>query len=513
MANQRVLILNFGGQYDELIARRVRECSVYSEVKPHTVSIQAIKEFNPIGIIFTGGPQSVYKENSPHPDEEIFRLGIPILGICYGCQLLAHHLGGKVVEAQSDSSREYGKTLTYFDTTCSIFQGVKERSITWMSHGDYMAEVPQGFSLVAKSDKCPNVAIADEKRKLYGVQFHPEVNHTEYGKAIIKNFLYKVCGAVGDWNMESYARIAIENIRKKVGKDEVLLALSGGVDSSVCAALFAEAVGKQLTCVFVDHGLLRKNEGDEVEEAFKKWDINLIRVNAEEKFLTALKGVTEPERKRKIIGEQFIRVFEEEGKKIGSVDYLAQGTIYPDVIESGKGEAETIKSHHNVGGLPDFVDFKEIIEPLKMLFKDEVRTLGRELGLPEYLVERQPFPGPGLGIRIIGEITKEKLELLREADYIFRDEVAKAGLEKSMNQYFAALTNMRSVGVMGDGRSYDYAIALRSVTTDDFMTADWTRIPYDVLDKVSSRIVNEVKGVNRVLYDITSKPPATVEFE
>ena len=513
MANQRVLILNFGGQYDQLIARRVRECGVYSEVKPHTISIREIKEFNPIGIIFTGGPQSVYKENSPHPDEEIFSLGVPVLGICYGCQLLAHHLGGKVVAASAVSAAEYGKTLTYFDTTCSIFQGVKELSVSWMSHGDYIAETPKGFSLVAKSEKCPNVAIADENRKFYGVQFHPEVNHTENGKEIIKNFLFKVCGAVGDWNMESYAKRCVSEIKDKVGDGKVLLALSGGVDSSVCAALFAEAVGNQLTCVFVDHGLLRKDEGDEVQAAFKKWNINLIRVNAEEKFLMALKGVTEPERKRKIIGEQFIRVFEEVGKKIGSVDYLAQGTIYPDVIESGKGEAETIKSHHNVGGLPDFVDFKEIIEPLKMLFKDEVRTLGRELGLPEYLISRQPFPGPGLGIRIIGEITKEKLNILREADYIFRDEILKAGLQDSMNQYFAALTNMRSVGVMGDGRSYDYAVALRSVTTDDFMTADWTRIPYEVLDRVSVRIVNEVKGVNRILYDVTSKPPATVEFE
>lgn len=511
--HQKVLILNFGGQYDQLIARRVRECGVYSEVKPHTMTLEEIKAFQPIGIIFTGGPQSVYKADSPHPVEGIFELGIPVLGICYGCQLLAQHLGGEVVEAVDSSAAEYGKTRTYFDTSCSIFHGIKDCGVSWMSHGDYMAKVPTGFALVAKSDKCPNVAIADEKRKFYGVQFHPEVRHTENGKEIIKNFLYRVCGAVGDWNMESYARTAVENVRKKVGGGKVLLALSGGVDSSVCAALFAEAVGKQLTCVFVDHGLLRKNEGDEVENAFKKWDINFVRVDAEERFLTALRGASEPEQKRKIIGEQFIRVFEEEGKKIGSVEYLAQGTIYPDVIESGKGEAETIKSHHNVGGLPDFVDFNEIIEPLRMLFKDEVRALGRELGLPDYLVERQPFPGPGLAIRIVGEVTKEKLELLKNADFIFREEIAKAGLEKNMSQYFAALTNMRSVGVMGDGRSYDYAVALRSVTTDDFMTADWTRIPYDVLDRVSVRIVNEVKGVNRVLYDITSKPPATIEFE
>lgn len=511
--NQKILILNFGGQYDELIARRVRECGVYSEVRPFSVPIKDIKAFDPIGIIFTGGPKSVYKESSPHPDDRIFSLNIPILGICYGCQILAHHLGGKVTEAESDSAREYGKTATFFDTSCTIFNGIKENSISWMSHGDYMAKVPEGFSLVAKSDKCPNVAIADEKRKFYGVQFHPEVNHTECGKDIIKNFLYKVCGAVGDWKMEDYAKRAVKEIRDKVKDGKVLLALSGGVDSSVAAALIAEAIGKNLTCVFVDHGLMRKNEGDEVENAFSKWDINFIRVDAEKRFLTALKGATEPEKKRKIIGEEFIRVFEEEGKKIGAVDYLAQGTIYPDVIESGKGEAETIKSHHNVGGLPDFVDFKEIIEPLRMLFKDEVRALGRELGLPEYLVSRQPFPGPGLAIRIIGEVTKEKADLLRDADFIFRDEVKKAGLEGSMSQFFAVLTNMRSVGVMGDGRSYDYAVALRSVTTDDFMTADWTRIPYELLDKVSVRIVNEVKNVNRVLYDITSKPPATVEFE
>lgn len=513
MANQKVLILNFGGQYDQLIARRVRECGVYCEVKPYDMKISEIKEFAPIGIIFTGGPKSVYKESSPHPAEGIFSLGIPVLGICYGCQLLAHHLGGKVVEAGTDKSAEYGKTATYYDINCPLFAGLPENGISWMSHGDYMEKVPEGFSLVAKSDKCPTVGIADVGRKFYGVQFHPEVNHTENGTLIIKNFLYSVCGATGDWNMENYAKTAVREIREKVGDKEVLLALSGGVDSSVAAALFAEAVGKKLTCVFVDHGLMRKNEGDEVERAFSKWDINLIRVDAETRFLSALSGVEEPEKKRKIIGAEFIRVFEEEGKKIGKVDFLAQGTIYPDVIESGKGEAATIKSHHNVGGLPDFVDFKEIIEPLRMLFKDEVRALGRELGLADYLVDRQPFPGPGLAIRIIGEVTKEKLELLREADAIFREEAEKSGLSKEMSQYFAALTNMRSVGVKGDGRSYDYAVALRSVKTDDFMTADWTRIPYELLDRVSTRIVNEVPHVNRVLYDITSKPPATVEFE
>ena len=513
MKNQKILILDFGGQYNQLIARRVRECNVYCEVKPFSTSLEEIKAFAPIGIIFTGGPNSVYEAGSPHVDTGVYSLGVPILGICYGCQLLAHELGGKVTAAQDDSAREYGKTETYFDTSCKLFKNIPAESITWMSHGDYMAQVPQGFRLVAHSAACPTVGICDEERSFYGVQFHPEVNHTVYGSEMLHNFLYEICGAVGDWTMADYKRRAIEEIRAKVGDGKVLLALSGGVDSSVAAALLAEAVGNQLTCVFVDHGLMRKDEGDEVEAAFAKWDINFIRVDAEERFLTALKGVVEPEAKRKIIGEEFIRVFEIEGKKIGSVDYLVQGTIYPDVIESGKGDAAVIKSHHNVGGLPDYVDFKEIIEPLRMLFKDEVRVLGRELGLAETLVQRQPFPGPGLGIRVIGEVTKEKLDILREADYIFRDEIAKAGLQNTMSQYFAALTNMRSVGVMGDGRTYDYALALRSVSTSDFMTADWVRIPYEVLDKVSVRIVNEVRGINRILYDVTSKPPATIEFE
>ncbi len=513
MKNQKILILDFGGQYNQLIARRVRECNVYCEVKPFSTSLEEIKAFAPIGIIFTGGPNSVYEAGSPHVDTGVYGLGVPILGICYGCQLLAHELGGKVTAAQDDSAREYGKTETYFDTSCKLFKNIPAESITWMSHGDYMAQVPQGFRLVAHSAACPTVGICDEERGFYGVQFHPEVKHTVYGSEMLHNFLYEICGAVGDWTMADYKRRAIEEIRAKVGDGKVLLALSGGVDSSVAAALLAEAVGNQLTCVFVDHGLMRKDEGDEVEAAFAKWDINFIRVDAEERFLTALKGVVEPEAKRKIIGEEFIRVFEIEGKKIGSVDYLVQGTIYPDVIESGKGDAAVIKSHHNVGGLPDYVDFKEIIEPLRMLFKDEVRVLGRELGLAETLVQRQPFPGPGLGIRVIGEVTKEKLDILREADYIFRDEIAKAGLQNTMSQYFAALTNMRSVGVMGDGRTYDYALALRSVSTSDFMTADWVRIPYEVLDKVSVRIVNEVRGINRILYDVTSKPPATIEFE
>ena len=513
MQKQKVLVLDFGGQYNQLIARRVRECHVYCEVKPYSMPLEEIRAYDPIGIIFTGGPNSVYDPAAPHVDKGVFALGVPILGICYGCQLLAQELGGEVTAAQDDSAREYGKTVTVFDPACRLFKGLPEQSVTWMSHGDYMARVPEGFSLVARSEACPTVGICDEARGFYGVQFHPEVNHTQYGQNMIRNFLFAVCGAVGDWTMSDYKREAIETVRAKVGGGKVLLALSGGVDSSVLAALLAEAVGNQLTCVFVDHGLMRLHEGDEVESAFARWDLNFIRVNAEERFLTKLAGVTEPERKRKIIGEEFIRVFEAESKKIGRVDFLAQGTIYPDVIESGKGDAAVIKSHHNVGGLPDYVDFKEIIEPLRMLFKDEVRALGRELGLADTLVNRQPFPGPGLGIRIIGEVTKDKLDILRQADFIFREEVAKAGLERTMDQYFAALTNMRSVGVMGDGRTYDYAVALRSVTTSDFMTADWTRIPYDVLDKVSNRIVNEVKGVNRVLYDITSKPPATVELE
>ena len=470
---------------------------------------------NPIGIIFTGGPGSVYEADAPHYTKEIFELGVPILGICYGCQLMADALGGSVTPAQEDSAREYGKTVTYYDTSCRLFKGLPETGISWMSHGDYMAKVPEGFALVAHSDACPNVAIANEEKGFYGVQYHPEVNHTENGTLMLRNFLYEVCHAAGDWTMGDYCKTAIASIREKVGDGKVLLALSGGVDSSVAAALLAEAVGSQLTCVFVDHGLMRKNEGDEVEAAFSKWDLHFVRMNEEERFLTALAGVTEPERKRKIIGEQFIRVFEVVGKQIGQVDFLAQGTIYPDVIESGSGKAgaAVIKSHHNVGGLPDYVDFKEIIEPLRMLFKDEVRQLGRELGLPEYLVMRQPFPGPGLGIRIIGEVTREKADILREADAIFREEIAKAGWDTRISQYFAVLTNCRSVGVMGDGRTYDYTCALRAVATDDFMTADWVRIPYEVLDRVSVRIVNEVKGINRIAYDITSKPPATVEWE
>ena len=506
-------MLDFGGQYNQLIARRVRECNVYCEVKPCTMPISEIKAMSPIGIIFTGGPSSVYAPDSPQVDPEVFRLGVPILGICYGCQLIAHHLGGRVAPASDATAREYGRTETYYDTSCALFDGLPEKGISWMSHGDYMERVPEGFSLTAHSDGCPNVAIADERRGFFGVQFHPEVNHTENGLKMIRNFLYNVCKAKGDWTMGDYCKTAVAALREKIGSGRVLLALSGGVDSSVAAALLAEAVGRQLTCVFVDHGLMRLNEGDEVEEAFRPWDINFVRVDAEERFLQRLAGVAEPERKRKIIGEEFIRVFEEEARKIGAVDFLAQGTIYPDVIESGLGNAATIKSHHNVGGLPDYVDFKEIVEPLRMLFKDEVRALGRELGLPEYLVARQPFPGPGLAIRVIGDITREKLDILRKADWVFRDELHREGADAQLSQYFAVLTGMRSVGVMGDGRTYDYTLALRAVETSDFMTADWARIPYDVLDRISVRIVNEVGNINRIVYDITSKPPATIEWE
>ena len=510
---QKVLILDFGAQYSQLIARRVREQNVYCEVKPFSITAQQVRDFAPIGIILSGGPQSVYAEGSPQVDPDLFTLGVPVLGICYGCQLLAHTLGGEVTAAQDDTAREYGKTRTVFDTSCRLFAGLREESVTWMSHGDYMAKVPAGFTLSAHSDACPTVGICDEARRFYGVQFHPEVNHTEQGAEMLRNFLYAICGATGDWTMADYRQTAIRSIRETVGTGRALLALSGGVDSSVAAALMAEAIGSQLTCVFVDHGLMRKDEGDEVEAAFSKWDIRFVRVNAEDRFLGKLAGVSDPETKRKIIGEEFIRVFEAEAKKIGTVDFLVQGTIYPDVIESGLGNSAVIKSHHNVGGLPDYVDFKEIIEPLRMLFKDEVRQLGRELGLPEYLVMRQPFPGPGLAIRVIGDITKDKLDTLREADFIFRDEVAKAGYDRQMNQYFAVLTSMRSVGVMGDGRTYDYTLALRGVTTTDFMTADWARVPYDLLDRVSTRIVNEVRGINRIVYDITSKPPATIEWE
>ena len=510
MEHELVIVLDFGGQYNQLIARRVRECGIYCEVRSYKTNISEIKALNPKGIIFTGGPNSVYLENSPTISKEIFELGIPVLGICYGCQLMAHLLGGRVESAKTS---EYGKTETYYDNDCLLFDKLQDKGISWMSHTDYVEKIPENFKITAHTADCPVAAMEYADKKLYGIQFHPEVMHTENGIEMLRNFLVKVCECKCDWNMSNYARTAIKQIREKVGNGKVLLALSGGVDSSVLAALLSKAVGNQLTCIFVDHGLMRKNEGDEVEKAFANWDVNFIRVNAKDRFLGKLDGVSEPERKRKIIGEEFIRVFEAEAKKIGAVDFLAQGTIYPDVIESGAGDAAVIKSHHNVGGLPDYVDFKDIVEPLRLLFKDEVRKLGMELGLADYLVWRQPFPGPGLAIRIIGEITEEKIEILQNADAIFREEIANAGLDRDINQYFAVLTSMRSVGVMGDARTYDYTLALRGVTTTDFMTADFARIPYEVLDKVSSRIVNEVSHINRIVYDITSKPPATIEWE
>lgn len=513
MDHQMVVVIDFGGQYNQLIARRVRECGVYCEVKSYKTTLDEIKKLAPVGIIFTGGPNSVYLETSPSISKEIFELGVPVLGICYGCQLMAHLLGGKVATCITS---EYGKTETTYDKSSKLFSAIEnmpEKAISWMSHTDYIETIPTGFRVTAHTEHCPTAAMENVEKKLYAVQFHPEVNHTEHGMEMIDSFVRNICGCTGDWTMGSYAQTAIKNIREKVGDGKVLLALSGGVDSSVAAALLAKAVGDKLTCIFVDHGFMRKNEGDEVENAFKGWGLNFVRVNAKEQFMSKLRGVSDPETKRKTIGEEFIRVFEQEAKKIGRVDYLVQGTIYPDIIESGLGDAAVIKSHHNVGGLPDYVDFKEIIEPLRMLFKDEVRALGRELGLDPVLVNRQPFPGPGLAIRIIGEITDEKLEILQNADWIFRDEIAKAGWDTQINQYFAVLTNMRSVGVMGDGRTYDYTLALRAVTTTDFMTADFARIPYDVLAKASERIINEVKSVNRVVYDVTTKPPATIEWE
>ena len=524
MEKELVIVLDFGGQYNQLVARRVRECNVYCEIYSYKTDLDKIKAMNPKGIILTGGPNSCYEEGAPTYSEELFELGIPVLGLCYGAQLMQHVLGGKVEKAPV---REYGKTDVHVNTASALFTDVSEDTVCWMSHFDYISKVAPGFDICATTADCPVAAAENPEKKLYAIQFHPEVLHTVEGTKMLSNFVYNVCHCAGDWKMDAFVENQIKAIREKVGDGKVLLALSGGVDSSVLAGLLSRAIGKQLTCVFVDHGLLRKNEGDEVENVFGKsgtFDLNFVRVNAQERYYGKLAGVTEPESKRKIIGEEFIRVFEEEAKKIGAVDFLAQGTIYPDVVESGLGgESAVIKSHHNVGGLPDYVDFKEIIEPLRDLFKDEVRKVGLELGLPEYLVYRQPFPGPGLGIRIIGDVTADKVRIVQDADFIYREEVDKAakaykeenGKEAPWvpNQYFAALTNMRSVGVMGDERTYDYAVALRAVKTIDFMTAESAEIPFAVLQTVMTRIINEVKGVNRVFYDLTSKPPGTIEFE
>ena len=508
---EKILILDFYGQYNQLIARRVRECNVYSEIVPFNTSIEKIKAKNPKGIIFTGGPASVYAENAPKCDEKIFELNIPILGICYGMQLMTHILGGEVQRADK---REYGVTKVELNNNSEIFKNFSTTNNFLMSHTDFVAKLPDGFERIASTDNCPYAAIQNTEKKFYGIQFHPEVNDSENGTQLIRDFVYNVCGCTGTWKMSSFAEETVKKLKEKIGDKKALCALSGGVDSSVAAALVNKAIGKNLTCIFVDHGLLRKNEAEEVEEVFtKQFDVNFIKVDAKNRFLSKLKDVTDPERKRKIIGEEFIRVFEEEAKKIGEVDYLVQGTIYPDVIESGLGAGATIKSHHNVGGLPEHISFKELIEPLRDLFKDEVRKVGLELGLPEFLVYRQPFPGPGLAIRIIGDITEDKLSILKEADYIFREEIAKAKLDREISQYFAVLTNLKSVGVMGDERTYDYTVALRAVKTSDFMTAKWFYIPYEILEVISSRIVNEVKHINRVVYDITGKPPATIEWE
>ena len=514
MEREKVIVIDFGGQYNQLVARRVRECNVYCEIYSFRTPPEQIKEMNPKGIILTGGPNSCYEEGAPTYSRELFQLGIPVLGLCYGAQLMMHLLGGKVEHAPV---REYGKTEVFVDTASLMFSNISEKTICWMSHFDYIAKEAPGFEITAHTVDCPVAAAENKAENLYLMQFHPEVLHTQEGTKMLRNFVRNICGCKGSWRMDSFVEESIQEIRKKVGSGKALCALSGGVDSSVAAVMLSKAIGKQLTCVFVDHGLLRDKEGDEVEAVFGpkgSYELNFIRVNAQERFYHKLAGITEPEQKRKVIGEEFIRVFEEEAKKIGTVDFLVQGTIYPDVVESGLGgESAMIKSHHNVGGLPDYVDFKEIVEPLRNLFKDEVRKAGLELGIPKYLVFRQPFPGPGLGVRIIGEVTPKKVKIVQKADAIFREEIAKAGLDQEINQYFAALTNMRSVGVMGDERTYDYAVALRAVNTLDFMTAEASEIPFSLLQRVMGRIVNEVAGVNRVFYDITSKPPGTVEFE
>ncbi len=513
MLDQRelIIVLDFGGQYTQLIARRIRECKVYCEILPYTTPAAKLQQIAPKGVVLSGGPSSVYTENAPICDKEIFNVGIPILGICYGMQLMAQTLGGNVSRADN---REYGKTaLEILEPNSPVFKNLPEKIQVWMSHGDFVAAPPPGFKALAKTDNTPVAALGSDEKKLYGVQFHPEVVHTPQGQQMLEYFLFDVCGCKGNWTMESFIEEAVREIREQVRDKKVLCALSGGVDSSVAAALVHKAVGDQLTCVFVDHGLMRKNEGEQVIQTFRdQFHINLIAVDAEERFLTKLDQVTEPEQKRKIIGNEFIRVFEEEARKLGAIDFLVQGTLYPDVVESGTDTAAVIKSHHNVGGLPEDMHF-QLVEPLRWLFKDEVRLVGEQLGLPEHIVWRQPFPGPGLAIRILGDITKDKLDTLREADAILHEEIIKAGLYREIWQFFTVLPSMRSVGVMGDERTYSYTCVIRAVTSHDGMTADWARIPYDVLESISSRIVNEVKGINRVVYDITSKPPATIEWE